>query len=334
MSVAAPLMALRGGNPGAKAAPVNAMLQGQMAHLPAVLRDPVAVMTGATMIEHRSRAERRSVAHLATVAGLRAELAVHLRLQREQADMADRRERLIERLQDDAALRAHAEREKDEVHARLYQGTQEERLRLARDLHDHAGQHVMSLKLGLVRLKRHVSDDAGRHILSGLVEQVDVAARDLHRLASELRPAALEEFGLPVALHTQLDDWSEMTGVAVRFQSVGTAVHLRAEAEETLYRLAQEALTNIAKHAVGADVVTMLLQYGIGHVALTIEDDGCGFEQESGGLGLISGRGRFGLIGMRERLALVGGEVEIESTSGRGTTVFARILTAGSSDAP
>ncbi|HVK03181.1 MAG TPA: ATP-binding protein [Armatimonadaceae bacterium] len=154
--------------------------------------------------------------------------------------------------------------------------------------------------------------------------------RDVHRLAVGLRPTALDDIGLPGALETLAEEWSERSrearGPAADFQAVGFApgtARLPADVETVIYRVVQEALTNVARHAVpaGATRVSVLLhRRDHAEVLASVEDDGPGFD-----LGEAARRGRLGLAGMRERAEIAGGTLEVESEPGRGTTVYLRV---------
>jgi signal transduction histidine kinase len=137
----------------------------------------------------------------------------------------------------------------------------------------------------------------------------------------ELRPTALDDLGLRAALANYVQDWSHRVGVRADLHTTGlSADRLTSEVETTLYRIAQEALTNVAKHA-HADSVDVILERRGDHVSLIIEDDGVGFER-GGTEAPLAG---FGLLGMQERAALVGATVQVESAAGEGTTVIVRM---------
>lgn len=145
--------------------------------------------------------------------------------------------------------------------------------------------------------------------------------REVDQLVWELRPTALDDLGLRAALANYVQDWSRRVNIPAELHTSGLLdERLASEAETTLYRIAQEALTNIAKHS-KARRVDVLLERRADSVLLIVEDDGVGFNVDQDN---ASGQG-FGLIGMQERAALVGARVEIESTTGKGTTVFLRM---------
>jgi two-component system sensor histidine kinase UhpB len=159
----------------------------------------------------------------------------------------------------------------------------------------------------------------------GKMEQVtDGLMRDIHRLAWELHPPVLDDLGLEPALRRYISEWSEQGGVAVDFHCDGLETHrLPLEFETALYRLTQEALTNVLRHA-KAQRVSVLLERRPERISLIVEDDGVGFEADSV-LQSPSVREKFGLLGMQERIRLAGGTLEIESAPQCGTTVYVRL---------
>jgi signal transduction histidine kinase len=147
--------------------------------------------------------------------------------------------------------------------------------------------------------------------------------RDVDHLVWELRPTALDDLGLRAALANYIQDWSARVGIAAKLHTSGLLdERLPADTETALYRIAQEALTNVAKHARAANV-DVILERRADTVLLIIEDDGVGFDPAGAGGG---DRG-VGLLGMQERAGLVGAMLEIESAAGKGTTVLVRMAT-------
>lgn len=148
---------------------------------------------------------------------------------------------------------------------------------------------------------------------------------NVHRLAWELRPQVLDDLGLNLALRRLADDWSQTTGVPVDLHTGDDldTHRLPPEFETTLYRVAQEALTNVARHA-KAKRVSVLLERRPGYVSLIVEDDGRGYDAQ-GVTSAPAGPGKLGLLGMQERVRLAGGTLAIESSPGAGATVFARL---------
>jgi two-component system, NarL family, sensor histidine kinase DevS len=196
---------------------------------------------------------------------------------------------------------------------RMVEGQEAERRRLARELHDETGQALTSVLLGLKTIEK--AEDVPTAVAQ-LRELVVATLQDVRRLAVELRPQALDDFGLVPALERLVDTFREATGISVEFESRLGDSRLPSEVETTLYRIVQESLTNIAKHA-GARNVSVLLLRKPGAVSALVEDDGHGFDPSDGHVGI-------GLEGMRERLALLEGRLEIES-SGTGTSIVSEV---------
>jgi PAS domain S-box-containing protein len=230
-----------------------------------------------------------------------------------------------ESLRAEIGSREAAENDRRKLLSRLATAQEDERRRIARDLHDHLGQHLTALGLGLKVAGDATPDPSPvRDRLQSLQALTDLIGREVHRLAMDLRPTALDDLGLEAALANYAESWSERSGVAVDFQSFGPdAARLPSAAETALYRVAQEALTNVLKHA-AARRASLLLQRSAGQAVVVIEDDGAGFDPESVAAPAAD-EGRLGLRGMRERVALIGGTLTVESVPGRGTTVIARV---------
>jgi signal transduction histidine kinase len=228
--------------------------------------------------------------------------------------IGDRTALAIERARMTDALREREQRIA-ELSGHLLRVQEEERKRISRELHDETGQALTSVLLGLKAVER--SDDVPT-ALAELRELVVATLQDVRRLAVELRPKALDDFGLSVALERLVQTFREATGISVEFQSQLGEKRLPSEVETTLYRIVQESLTNVAKHA-GAQEVSILLVRRPGVVSALIEDDGHGFTKED------EGRGGIGLSGMRERLALLDGRLTVESSPGTGTSLIAEV---------
>ncbi len=220
-----------------------------------------------------------------------------------------------------ARKRAEAERARSEFLARLVFAQEDERRRIAREMHDQFGEHLTALALRIRMLKDACGDQLPHRALVEGIEQIAQRLdRDVDQLVWQLRPTALDDLGLRAALATYVQDWSARLGITATLHSSGLLdERLPADTETALYRIAQEALTNVAKHANASNVEIILERRG-SNVQLVIEDDGKGFTAGSE----PSGQG-FGLLGMRERAALVGAALEIESTPGTGTTIFVRM---------
>jgi len=201
---------------------------------------------------------------------------------------------------------------------RVVQAQELERQRLAHELHDETGQALTSILLGLKPLEEALADHPARAALAQLREQVVSALQDVRRLAVELRPSVLDDFGLVPALERLIDTFAEQSDLRVDFHSALGETRLPSEVETTLYRVVQESLTNIVKHASAHNVSVSIARRGP-TVAAVIEDDGAGFDPRT------VREESVGLLGMRERLSFVDGRLEIESRAGAGTTIVAEV---------
>jgi signal transduction histidine kinase len=201
---------------------------------------------------------------------------------------------------------------------RVVSGQELERQRLARELHDETGQALTSILLGLKGIEEAKDEEDVRRSVRALRELVVSTLHDVRRLAVELRPKALDDFGLVPALERLAETFAEQTNVKVEVEAALGDARLGDEVEIALYRIVQEALTNVIKHAKAQTVSVVLTREG-DRVAVVIEDDGRGFDPARGhdeGLGLI---------GMRERIGLVDGRLSVESGTGRGTTIAVEV---------
>ncbi len=194
-----------------------------------------------------------------------------------------------------------------------------ERRRLSRELHDETAQTLTSVLLGLQAIAEAPASPQAMAETARLQEIVRQALQDVRRLAVELRPKALDDFGLMAALKRLGSGFSEQTGIRVDVESYLGEARLPSEVETALYRIVQESLTNVVKHA-GASSVSVLVTQKDGSVIAVIEDDGRGFDAKAArpGTGL-------GLVGMEERVALLNGSLRIESSEGAGTTIVAEV---------
>jgi signal transduction histidine kinase len=214
--------------------------------------------------------------------------------------------------------------ERKRVMQTVLRATEQERLRLAADLHDGPVQELTALRYSLNRARTRVQ--RGQHeeaeaLLAGLEVDLATGIGGLRRLMSELRPAVLDEQGLEAALLNQARAFEAASGVACDIRS-GLDARLAPELETVLYRVTQESLNNIGKHA-RASRVTVSLATENGGVRLSIHDDGVGFDPLAARE--LVGDGHFGLAGMRERVEMVGGRLVVDSVPGEGTTVDVRM---------
>jgi PAS domain S-box-containing protein len=250
--------------------------------------------------------------------------AAHDHLEARVRDRTGELARANEALTAEIGRRERAEAARQDLLQRLATGQEEERRRIARELHDQMGQHLAALGLGLKFVKDATPPSPARDRLHHLQELTDRIGKDVHDIALELRPTALDDFGLRAAMSNYAEGWSERAGVEVDFQAFGLDQgRLPMGVETALYRVVQEALTNVLRHA-RAGRVSVVVQRTPSHALAVVEDDGDGFDAEAvlaaGGSG-----GRLGLIGMRERVELVGGSLTVERAPVRGTTVIARV---------
>ena len=202
----------------------------------------------------------------------------------------------------------------------LLTAQEEERGRIARDLHDQIGQSLTAMLLGLDRqLERPDSSVVGAHDeLLRLRRLTAVTLADVRRIALDLRPSVLDELGLAAALRRFAREANERYGIAVTVL-VEIPERLARQVETVLYRVVQEALTNVVRHAHAAEA-SIVVTVSRGSVQLVVEDDGVGFDPAA-----LEPAERIGLIGMRERLELLGGSLRLESAPGGGCSVHGRL---------
>jgi two-component system sensor histidine kinase UhpB len=205
--------------------------------------------------------------------------------------------------------------------------------RISRELHDQVGQTVTGLSLGLKGLETTLRDQDARestqeHVrwLQGLAGEI---GREIHRAAADLRPTSIDDLGLQQALTAYASEWSSRHGIAIEVQTLGRTDRLSSEVETVVYRIVQEALTNVLKHARARNVSVVLERRG-NDLRMVIEDDGIGFDPSSWISGARTnangvGQQSLGLSGIQERLALVGGAMALESAPGIGTTLFVTV---------
>ncbi|MBI4499841.1 MAG: PAS domain S-box protein [Gemmatimonadetes bacterium] len=215
-------------------------------------------------------------------------------------------------------LRAHRE-ELGALSQRLIEVQETERRSLARELHDEVGQLLTALKLTLQAVQRSRSMARTRALVREGLGLLDQCLQQVRSLSLELRPSLLDDLGLGPALRWYLDRQSERAGFAAHLEDQLNDRRLPSEVETTCYRVAQEALTNVARHARAREVRVTLAQRD-GHVQLRIRDDGVGFDVAHGRERAAAGES-LGLLSMEERVSLAGGTFEVRSTPGSGSEV-------------
>ena len=210
---------------------------------------------------------------------------------------------------------------------RLLSAQEDERRRIAADLHDGLGQNLTTMLLRLSVIADSAATDAVRENAAALREIASTSLAEIRELVRETRPPALDDLGLAAALERQLADVAAATGIAASFSwPDGEGLRFKPEIETAVYRVVQEAVTNAVKHA-GAGRIEVTLATTDDALTATVQDDGRGFDVRAA---LHPARQPFGLLGMRERVAVFGGSVDVTSEPGRGTAVTARIpLLAG-----
>jgi PAS domain S-box-containing protein len=233
-----------------------------------------------------------------------------------QAQLAEARETLEQRVHERTAELEQARAHLLELSRRVIELQEKERRAVARELHDEAGQSLTAIKLSLALIAReHGSDPALLNRLAELQDTVDEVMVRLHGLSMRLRPVALDRLGLERAL-AQLVEAARAEGIELRFAfTVAAGARMPMEVETSVYRVAQESLTNVRRHA-GARHVSLEVGGGPGTVTVEVHDDGVGFD-----VGAALRCGRLGLEGMIERVELLGGTISIDSRTGAGTTI-------------
>lgn len=197
---------------------------------------------------------------------------------------------------------------------------EEERRRIARELHDDTGQALTAIRMGLTNALDACHACAHHGRLDELNNLTRSTLDNVRQLALELRPPVLDDLGLGVALRRYVYDWGRTYEIGVSFESVGLdGMRLDPAIETAVYRITQEALTNVARHA-HATHVDVVLERRQGVCIAIIEDDGCGFDRAA-----AHNMRHIGLTGMEERAKLVNGSVTIETGCGKGTTIFVRV---------
>ncbi|GJQ29450.1 MAG: hypothetical protein HBSAPP03_13340 [Phycisphaerae bacterium] len=217
--------------------------------------------------------------------------------------------------------------ERGELLRRLFDTQEAERARLARDLHDELGQHLTALRVGLRLLEQQSESAPARERAAELLRLSDTSLREIHRLARGLRPGVLEDFGLQVAVERLCEDFRAAHAMTLEC-TVTFPPHRRyeREAETALYRLVQESLTNMARHAEATHASVMLAERD-DQVHLEVRDNGKGFAHDAPSHDM-GGRAPLGLRSMKERVELLGGTFEVLSVFGHGTVIRASVPVA------
>lgn len=207
---------------------------------------------------------------------------------------------------------------------RLLNAQEEERIRISRDLHDAIGQTLVGINVGLATLQHEAMTDS-KELVEGIAMTqalVERSLRSVHEFARDLRPTVLDDLGLVPALRAHAIAFAERTGLEVRFAGAPDVTRLPPATRIALFRVAQEALTNVARHA-RARTVSVALRRLPSALRLEVRDDGQSFDVAR--VGRSRKNQHLGLLGMQERMDMVGGRFAVESVAGKGTTVRAEV---------
>jgi PAS domain S-box-containing protein len=203
---------------------------------------------------------------------------------------------------------------------------EEERARISRELHDELGVWLTCLKIDLSRVNAIVGEGEGSKLrrkvsdkIRAMIEQTDGTIVAVQRIVSELRPAVLDDLGLVAAIEWQCEDFQRLTGIACSCTATAEDIKVEPERATAVFRICQEALTNVARHA-HATAVRVSLQEQAGSLLLSVSDNGKGIPDHK-----IMDPQSFGLLGMKERAGLLGGEVTITKNPEKGTTITMRL---------
>jgi signal transduction histidine kinase len=207
-----------------------------------------------------------------------------------------------------------------ELSRQILRAQEAERARLARELHDELGQALTAVKINLQTIDRGPVNGELRARLSESVEIIEQALRQVRQLSLDLRPALLDACGLETAIRCLLEKLADRTGLSVRFSAKHLVERLPVDVETTCFRIVQEALTNVVRHARATEVSVRLRRFG-NCLTFRIADNGTGFDIRLACKSSPCAPG-FGLTAMRERAQLIQGRLSITSASGRGTTIL------------
>jgi len=244
-------------------------------------------------------------------------------------DLAERQQDMAERKRAEAALQRSYE-ELRALSARLRAVREEESARMARAVHDEVGQLLTALRLDVAWLEQHLEPSSGgassrtaRKEVSGKLQSMavllDAAVEEVQRIAAELRPIVLDELGLEAAIEGYVEEFQSRTGISCRLQTSLGGATLDSDRSTALFRILQEALTNVARHA-GATAVDVRLAAEADRLVLSVTDNGRGVPQDK-----VADSRSLGLLGMRERARSLGGDLGVRRNPGGGTTVEASL---------
>lgn len=199
--------------------------------------------------------------------------------------------------------------------AHLQTVREEERTGIAREIHDELGQQLTGLKMDASWMKKLTNDEKLLGRIQNMIELIDETIKTVRRISSELRPGILDDLGLPAALEWQSNEFERRTGIHSVFKTDGLTGTYTRDVATVVFRIYQETLTNVARHANATQVETQVVQNST-ELVLTITDNGSGFEVQQ-----VGNKKTLGLLGMRERALMINGHLNITSVPGKGTTI-------------
>jgi signal transduction histidine kinase len=214
---------------------------------------------------------------------------------------------------------AHRDQLRGELLQKVIAAQEEERKRIARDLHDDTSQALTALIYSLEAAEGRCAAGDTRATLTAMRQLATQTLESVHKLIVDLRPTVLDHLGLFVALRGYAETRLQPLGIRLHFEEVGSAQRLPAQLETALFRVVQEAINNIARHS-GARNVSLVLHVSDHTLAIDLEDDGIGFDLSEVSRGADQTRG-LGLVGMEERVGLLGGKIHIDAEQGSGTRI-------------
>ena len=272
---------------------------------------PFIIVSG-NIGEDTAVAAMKAGAHDYLIKGNLTRLGAAIERELREADMRRTRRRGEQELRE-AKLRLQA------LSNRMLEVQEAERRHIARELHDEIGQSLTAIKLNLEALQHRVGDDTARRLVAEITGVAGQVLDQVRQLSLDLRPPQLDDLGLSAALHWLVQRHSRTEGPRIRLSTPDNLPRLDAQAETACFRVVQEALTNVLRHA-GAEEVHIELTADRDHFRLAVRDNGRGFDLAGAQARALQG-GSLGLVGMDERVALAGGTLEIHSRAGQGTEV-------------
>jgi signal transduction histidine kinase len=209
--------------------------------------------------------------------------------------------------------------------ARLQAAREEERARIAKEVHDELGQQLASLKMdiGWLRKKLREQQEPLLRKSKSMAELIDVTVETVRKITQELRPAILDDFGLLAAIEWQLQEFQKRYGIECQLLKDGNEIRLDPESATAVFRVFQETLGNVARHA-NATRVEVAVEQHDHHLVLQVEDNGRGISDRE-----LFGPNSLGLLGMRERIHLLAGEIDIRALPNEGTLVLVKVPVSG-----